>query len=288
MNTRSSFDTEALDFSMGDMVRGLIEQRLIIGYGTVCDVPADGVVTVLFSVAKSEASATIVTCPYASSIMTSSLALDVKPKLKDKVILLSPQLFDSGMFSKEQTETVIKKMAFGYSPFACIAVPATQFKEGEYHNVVTVDDGKITASLAYDEENETNHLLLSTNESGEVSLRCADKDGEYQANLDITADGKAVYSNPKVSVTVGDDGSFEVKNENATVTISSDGSIQIQTKGKFTFKNDTTDLKTVLSELKKEIYNLKTVGSPATQSTSPATQALLDVWESTKLSQLLE
>lgn len=265
MGASESLYNESFSFSEGDMVRSILEGEFIIGYGTINSIPADGVVCVVVSVAKGLDGMCSVVCPYASTLMSSSLALDIKPKVKDKVLLLSPQFFKNEMFSKEQYEPIVAPEAFGYSPLACVAVPMTQYREGEYKNLVTVDDGTINAKLAYDADEDAN-----------------------QAELTIDAKGKLEYKNPKVTVTVSDDGSFTVENEKTTVTIGSDGNLEIETDGKFTFKNNTTDLKTVLSDLATEIKNLQTYGSPATHTVTPTSQTSITAWETSELDALLE
>ena len=100
-------------------------------------------------------------------------------------------------------------------------------------------------------------------------------------------DEKICITNNKSTVTIENE-EITIDNGKATISIDASGNVNIETSGKFTFKNDTTNLKEVLKELKKEVYNLVTTGSQATQQTSPATQALLDTWEQTKLNQLLD
>ena len=259
----------AMDFSEGDMVQNILEKRFIIGYGTINDIPFDGVVSVLVSVSKDKSAQQVVTCPYAT-LMTSSVAVKIKPNIEDKVILVSPQLFDVKMFSKKQLDTIFDETAFGYSALACIALPLSAFRNGEYDNIISIEDGKVKAELAYDENSEKNNFTLDINKDGELEVNCSYKNGEYQGKLSIDKDGVLTFSNPKT-----------------TFTIDNSGNIKIETDGKFTFKNNTTDLKTVLSALKTEIANLQTVGSPATQKTSPNTITSLSSWESTQLNQLL-
>ena len=50
-------------------------------------------------------------------------------------------------------------------------------------------------------------------------------------------------------------------------------------------KNGTTDLKQVVDGLATELENLTTVGSPATQATSPASKGTIATWRSSKLNQ---
>ena len=48
----------------------------------------------------------------------------------------------------------------------------------------------------------------------------------------------------------------------------------------------TTDLKQVVDGLAQEVENLTTVGSPATQATSPASKGKIATWRESKLNQL--
>ena len=57
---------------------------------------------------------------------------------------------------------------------------------------------------------------------------------------------------------------------------------------KYTIKNNSTDLKAVIDGLATELNNLVTVGSPATQKTSPATQSLIKKWKTEKLDMLFK
>ena len=96
------------------------------------------------------------------------------------------------------------------------------------------------------------------------------------------------YTNLKASADIKDDGVIEIKNENATVTIDSNGNITLDSKGKFTLKNNGVSLKDVIKGLAQEVKDLITVGSPATQKTSPATQGKISTWETSKLDQFFE
>ena len=181
------------------------------------------------------------------NIASSAFTLNVVPKKGDKVIVFCPNLFDAKMFDIEQEETIIDSSVHGYSPLYSIAFPFNQFREANHKNLITLADGTLTAKLAYDENAEKN----------------------------------------KAEVTIDADGALTYKNENTTLTIDASGNVNINTKGKYVIKNDSTDLKTVLSDLATQIKNLQTYGSPATHTVMPSSQTAISNWESGELNQLL-
>lgn len=95
-------------------------------------------------------------------------------------------------------------------------------------------------------------------------------------------------SSYKTTVTVNKDNEITVDNQKAKVFIDRNGNVSIETQGKYTIKNNITDLKDVIDGLAKELENLTTVGSPATQATSPASKGTITAWRSGKLEQLLD
>ena len=95
-------------------------------------------------------------------------------------------------------------------------------------------------------------------------------------------------SSYKTTVTVNKDNEITVDNGKAKVTVDKNGNVSIETQGKYSIKNRTTDLKAVIDGLAKELENLTTVGSPATQATSPASKGAITAWRSGKLEQLLD
>lgn len=83
-------------------------------------------------------------------------------------------------------------------------------------------------------------------------------------------------------------GEVTIENNKTKTKIDTNGDITIETEGKYTIKNNSTDLKTVMDGLATELNNLVTVGSPATQKTSPATQSLITKWKTEKLDMLFK
>lgn len=70
--------------------------------------------------------------------------------------------------------------------------------------------------------------------------------------------------------------------------IDNSGNVTVETEGKYNIKNNSTTLFKVIDGLAKELENLTTQGSPATQATSPASKASISTWRSNKLNQLIE
>ena len=82
------------------------------------------------------------------------------------------------------------------------------------------------------------------------------------------------------------DENINSENLSTTITVDKNGNVTIDAQGKYTVKNGTTDLKQVVDGLATELENLTTVGSPATQATSPASKGTIATWRSSKLNQL--
>lgn len=93
----------------------------------------------------------------------------------------------------------------------------------------------------------------------------------YSTNININKDHEITITNPKT-----------------TVEIDKNGNVTVSTKGKFTLKNDTIDLKDVIDGLAQEVENLTTTGSSSAQSTSPASKATIATWRTSKLDALLD
>lgn len=106
-------------------------------------------------------------------------------------------------------------------------------------------------------------------------------------NVITVEDGKINAKLNKVEVVTTADGDITLKNPNATVSIDKNGNVSINAKGKYTFKNDTTDLLSVISNLNSILKTLSTTGSETAQSVSPTTVGQLTNWETSKLKALL-
>ena len=299
-------------------VQTMISRSCIVDFGVIQKADKKGIVEVAVSVADSSEDIKYITCVLANTA-SSSVTVNIKPNVGDKVIVLYPRRFDSKMFSTDNKDVIVNKNARGYNLFSGIALLCNQYKVNSHKNLITLEDGTVTIQLVYNEDDDKNKVIASINSDGELAYSSnenfnlnVNKDGElaYSSNenfnLNVNKDGELAYSsNDNFNLNVSKDGSFELASNNvqittnsndevsitngkATVKIDSSGNVTVETPGKYKFKNNTTDLKSVIDGLAKEVENLITVGSPATQSTSPATKALITTWRQSKLNLLLD
>ena len=299
-------------------VQTMISRSCIVDFGVIQKADKKGIVEVAVSVADSSEDIKYITCVLANTA-SSSVTVNIKPNVGDKVIVLYPRRFDSKMFSTDNKDVIVNKNARGYNLFSGIALLCNQYKVNSHKNLITLEDGTVTIQLVYNEDDDKNKVIASINSDGEFAYSSnenfnlnVNKDGElaYSSNenfnLNVNKDGELAYSsNDNFNLNVSKDGSFELASNNvqittnsndevsitngkATVKIDSSGNVTVETSGKYKFKNNTTDLKSVIDGLAKEVENLITVGSPATQSTSPATKALITTWRQSKLNLLLD
>ena len=299
-------------------VQTMISRSCIVDFGVIQKADKKGIVEVAVSVADSSEDIKYITCVLANTA-SSSVTVNIKPNVGDKVIVLYPRRFDSKMFSADNKDVIVNKNARGYNLFSGIALLCNQYKVNSHKNLITLEDGTVTIQLVYNEDDDKNKVIASINSDGELAYSSnenfnlnVNKDGElaYSSNenfnLNVNKDGELAYSsNDNFNLNVSKDGSFELASNNvqittnsndevsitngkATVKIDSSGNVTVETSGKYKFKNNTTDLKSVIDSLAKEVENLITVGSPATQSTSPATKALITTWRQSKLNLLLD
>ena len=244
----------SLGLSKSDVLHKVIGTTFIVEYGIIKKIVAKGIVTVEMAVASSPDDIIITNCVLAN-FSSASITVNIQPKVNDKVIVLFPRKFAGNMFKASQKEVIITECGNGYSIMGGIAILLNQYQENEHENHITIDDGCI--------EFKANNIELTTNKDNEI---------EFKAN--------------NIELTTNKDNEIEVTNGKATVKIDKSGNIEIETQGKYTIKNNSTDLKDVVDSLAKELENLVTVGSPATQSTSPASKSTIATWRSTKLNQL--
>ena len=209
--------------------------------------------------------------------------MNIKPNVGDKVIVLYPRRFDSKMFSADNKDVIVNRNARGYNLFSGIALLCNQYKVNSHKNLITLEDGTVTIQLVYNEDDDKNKVIASINSDGELAYS-----SNENFNLNVNKDGEFELVSNNVQVTANSDNEVSITNGKATVKIDSSGNVTVETSGKYKFKNNTTDLKSVIDGLAKEVENLITIGSPATQSTSPATKALITTWRQSKLNLLLD
>ena len=270
-----------LGLSDADATHRRIGATYIVDYGIIKDIPTDGIVTVEMSASKDKQSITITNCILAS-FASSSFTVKIKPNIDDKVIVLFPKNYSSRMFDKEVNETIISQATEGYCLLGGIAILLNQFQD--FHkNYIDFSDGCADIKLAYSEDDDKNFISLNTNKDGEITLTVKDKFSQK-----IDKDGALNITSNNTSIKINKDDEITVNNGKATVTIDKNGNVKIDTSGKYTIKNSSTNLKDVIDGVAKELENLTTVGSPATQATSPASKTTIATWRESKLNLLFE
>ena len=288
-----------LGLSDADAAHRRIGATYIVDYGIIKDIPTDGIVTVEMSASKDKQSITVTNCILAS-FASSSFTVKIKPNIDDKVIVLFPKNYSSRMFDKEVNETIISQATEGYCLLGGIAILLNQFQD--FHkNYIDFSDGCADIKLAYSEDDDKNFISLNTNKDGEITLTVKDKfsqkinkDGEITLTVKdkfsqkIDKDGALNITSNNTSIKINKDNEITVNNGKATVTIDKNGNVKIDTSGKYTIKNSSTNLKDVIDGVAKELENLTTVGSPATQATSPASKTTITTWRKSKLNLLFE
>lgn len=263
-------------------VQTMISRSCIVDFGVIQKADKKGIVEVAVSVADSSEDIKYITCVLAN-IASSSVTVNVKPNVGDKVIVLYPRRFDSKMFSTDNKDVIVNKNARGYNLFSGIALLCNQYKVNSHKNLITLEDGTVTIQLVYNEDDDKNKVIASINSDGELAYS-----SNENFNLNVNKDGSFELASNNVQITTNSNDEVSITNGKATVKIDSSGNVTVETSGKYKFKNNTTDLKSVIDGLAKEVENLITTGSPAKQSTSPATKALITTWRQSKLNLLLD
>ena len=270
-----------LGLSDADATHRRIGATYIVDYGIIKDIPTDGIVTVEMSASKDKQSITVTNCILAS-FASSSFTVKIKPNIDDKVIVLFPKNYSSRMFDKEVNETIISQATEGYCLLGGIAILLNQFQD--FHkNYIDFSDGCADIKLAYSKDDDKNFISLNTNKDGEITLTVKDKFSQK-----IDKDGALNITSNKTKIEINKDDEITVNNGKATVTIDKNGNVKIDTSGKYTIKNSSTNLKDVIDGVAKELENLTTVGSSATQATSPASKTTIATWRTSKLNLLFE
>lgn len=290
---------QSLGFTDADATHRRIGATFIVEYGIIKEVVSEGVVTVLMSATNDKKKIILTNCVLAN-IASSSFSVNVKPNKDDKVLVLFPKNYSSKMFQVKQNEAIVSQATEGYCLMGGIAILINQFQK-DHTNFLDVQDGCVDLRLAYNKDEEKNYLLLTTNKEGEITLNtnenfsfALNKEGEIEINSNdkfsqkVDKNGALNITCNNTSIEVSQSDEITIDNGKATISIDSSGNVSVETTGKFSFKNNATNLKDVIDGLAQELENLVTVGSPATQSTSPATKATVAVWRNTKLGLLLD
>ena len=272
---------KSLGISDSDMLHRVIGTTFIVEYGIIKKIPATGIVTVEMAVADSADDIIITNCVLAS-FSSSSVTVNIKPNIDDKVIVLFPRRFAGKMFNPETNEPIITDCGNGYTLMGGIAILLNQYQEAYHKNYIDISDGCITLKMAYSEDDDKNLFTFESNADGELTL--------VSNNVQITTnkDSEFTLVSNNAQITANKDSEITVTNGKATITVDKNGNVTIDAQGKYTVKNGTTDLKQVVDGLATELENLTTVGSPATQATSPASKGTIATWRQSKLNQLFQ
>ena len=251
-----NFLSQEAGLNFNSVVEAIVKRSCIIDYGIIQDIVADGVVDVSLAVAHTEQDIVCMTCVLAN-IASSAFTLNVVPHKGDRVLVVYPRMYHDKMFSVTEdedsnTELTLDFGAKGYNLASGIAILINQYKEAGHKNVITVDNGNVSAVL--------NKVEITT-----------------------TSDGDIAVSNGKATTSIDKDGAVSVSNDKATASIDKDGNVVIDTQGKYTVKNNDTDLMKVIDELAKAVEQLTTTGSETAQSASPATVAQVGTWRTNQL-----
>ena len=270
---------KSLGISDSDMLHRVIGTTFIVEYGIIKKIPATGIVTVEMSVADSADDIIITNCVLAS-FSSSSVTVNIKPNIDDKVIVLFPRRFAGKMFNPETNEPVITDCGNGYTLMGGIAILLNQYQEAYHKNYIDISDGCITLKMAYSEDDDKNLFTFESNADGELTL--------VSNNVQITTnkDSELALVSNNVQIAANKDSEITVTNGKATITVDKNGNVTIDAQGKYTVKNGTTDLKQVIDGLATELENLTTSGSQTAQATSPASKGTIAVWRESKLNQL--
>lgn len=289
---------ETLGQSEADTLHRVINNTFIVEMGIVKDIPSDGIVTVEMSVANDAENIVVTNCVLAN-FASSSVTVNIKPNIDDKVLVLFPRKFAGGMFNPETNEPIISEAVTGYCMTGGIAILMNQYQEAFHKNFIDVSDGKLTMKLAYSEDDEKNLLVLETNELGEITLQTNEKflqtinqEGEVtiQTNDNFTEtinkDGELDIKCNDTNINVNKSNEIAITTGKAKVNIDSSGNITIDAMGgKLSLKNDKASLFNILNGMLQILNSsLATAGSPASHTVVPQQFSQ----QSTQLGQLMQ
>lgn len=275
--TDPNFTSQEAGLNFNTVVESIIKRSCIIDFGIVQEVVSDGIVDVSVAVAKTEQDMFCMTCVLAN-IASKAFTLNVKPQKGDRVLVVYPRLYDDNMFNftgseEDDTKLKVNYKAKGYNLTSGIAILLNQYKESGYKNFITVDEGNISAEL--------NKVKLTTTKDGDITVN----NGKATAGID--KDGAITTGNEKATINIDKDGAVTVDNGKATINVDKNGNVSVDAQGKYTIKNSSTDLFSVISDLNGILKGLKTAGSETAQTIDPSTVTLLTTWENSELKALL-
>lgn len=266
---------EAVFKKQSDAVQQILRRTCIVDFGVITEVLGENVVKVGIAVADSVEDVQIIVCTLISPC-SATMTLNIEPSVGDKVLILFPRHFSSSMFKVTESDPapIIDSACQSYSRLGGLAILMNQFNYDKHRkNFQLSADGVLSIRLPYDDNDSANVITAQTDGEGKMSLDISKNDGDASlVAVDIDQDGNA---------------NLNINNGKATVKIDSNGNIEVNSQGKYTIKNGSTDLHTVISDLNTILKGLKTTGSETAQTISPDTVTLLSNWESSELEALL-
>lgn len=184
-----NFIAQEAGLNFNSVVEAIIKHSCIIDYGIIQNIVADGVVDVSVAVSRTEQDMLCMTCVLAN-IASAGFTLNVKPSVGDRVLVVYPRIYDDKMFTVPDSDTDKKKLivnfdAKGYNLMSGIAILINQYKKASHKNVITVDEGNVTAKL--------NKVEITTDSDGAITV----DNGKATVNIDkdgnVTVDAQGKY-----------------------------------------------------------------------------------------------
>lgn len=180
-----------LDFNTA--VEAVIRRSCIIDFGIVQSVPANGIVNVAVAVANTKQNMACMTCVLVN-IASSSFAVNVKPNVGDRVLVIYPRLYDENMFTVPDSDTDKKKVivnenASGYNMLSGLAILINQYKTNSHKNVLKVENGLV--SFTNVEKNQSVTVDLTQNNKIVIS-------DSNSCTIESTSEGIVINGNLKV------------------------------------------------------------------------------------------
>lgn len=185
-----NFISQEAGLNFNSVVEATIKRSCIIDYGIVQDIVADGVVNVSVAVSRTKQDMFCMTCVLAN-VASSAFTLNVKPKRGDRVLVVYPRIYNDEMFGvtedeRKNTEIKVDFEAKGYNLMSGIAILINQYKKAGHKNVVTVDEGNISAKL--------NKVEITTTADGDITVANGKATINVDKNGNVSVDAQGKYT----------------------------------------------------------------------------------------------
>lgn len=187
--TEPNFIAQEQGLNFNSVVEAIIKRSCIIDYGIIQKVVAKGVVEVAVAVAKTEEDMLCMTCVLANTAST-ALTIDIIPHVGDRVLVVYPRLYNDKMFNVTDSEDDNAKLtidfgAQGYNLMSGIAILINQCKTSAHKNVITIDNGNVSAKL--------NKVEITTDSDGAITVDNGKATVNIDKNGNVTVDAQGKY-----------------------------------------------------------------------------------------------